>query len=308
MPDAGRQQPRAQAAHQRQLEDEPEPLRGDATPSQKLAYLLDRRRPATRSTSRFTRRSPTSAAVQTVLEADEGRRSPSAPRTATGRTRARSPARCRPAFLAKLNVTLRDRRPLRAARAVRRDRRGREPQGEGGAQPRHDADPVRRRDARGARGGRHRAPRSSGQVRGRAGQALGRAGRRPWSSPTSRSGPSAPAGRRPPRTPRRCARSIRADGGRRQRRRRRRGGADPVRRLGEARQRRRAHGASPTSTAPWSAAPASTPTSSPRSSSTASRSRESRGVVRWPGVAGVTPAFRNGYSSGRRPVHGAFQC
>ena len=46
-----------------------------------------------------------------------------------GGARARSPARCRPAMLAKLDVALRDRRPLRAARAVRRDRRDGEPQG-----------------------------------------------------------------------------------------------------------------------------------------------------------------------------------
>ena len=45
--------------------------------------------------------------------------------------------------------------------------------------------------------------------------------------------------------------------------------ADPLRRLGQAGQRRRAAGRSPTSTAPWSAAPASIPRTSPRSSTAA---------------------------------------
>ena len=55
-----------------------------------------------------------------------------------------------PAMLAKLNVRLRDRRPLRAAAALRRDRRGREPQGQGDPALRDDAHHVRGRDARGA--------------------------------------------------------------------------------------------------------------------------------------------------------------
>ena len=58
----------------------------------------------TRSTCRCTRRSPTCASVQTVHRDRPACRSSSAPRTATGRRRARSPARCRPAMLAKLNV------------------------------------------------------------------------------------------------------------------------------------------------------------------------------------------------------------
>ena len=81
------------------------------------------------STCRCTRRSPTSARSRPSLESDDRSRSPSAPSTATGRRRARSPARCRPAMLAKLNVALRDRRALRAPRAVRRDRRDGEQEG-----------------------------------------------------------------------------------------------------------------------------------------------------------------------------------
>ena len=51
---------------------------------------------------------------------------------------------------------LRDRRALRAPRALRRDRRARERQGARDPQGGHDADPLLRRDARGARGRRHR--------------------------------------------------------------------------------------------------------------------------------------------------------
>ena len=40
-----------------------------------------------------------------------------------------------PVMLAKLNVSLRDRRPLGAPAALRRDRRRREPQGPGGPRP-----------------------------------------------------------------------------------------------------------------------------------------------------------------------------
>ena len=47
---------------------------------------------------------------------------------------------------------VRDHRPLGAPAAVRRDRRDREPEAQGGAQARHDADRVRRGDPRGARG------------------------------------------------------------------------------------------------------------------------------------------------------------
>ena len=48
-----------------------------------------------------------------------------------------------PAFLAKLDCTLRDRRPLRTAPAVRRDRRDGAQEGAGDPAPRDDADPVR---------------------------------------------------------------------------------------------------------------------------------------------------------------------
>ena len=130
--------------------------------------------------------------------ADQHRRSRSAPRTATGRTRARSPARSVPAMLAKLNVQLRDRRPLRAARAVRRDRRDGEPEG---ARPssKHGMTPIVcvRRDARGARGRRRPRPRSPARSAPALAGRHRRAGRPAWSSPTSRSGPSAPAA--PPR-------------------------------------------------------------------------------------------------------------
>ena len=70
-----------------------------------------------------------------------------------------------PPMLAKLNVQLRDRRALRASSAVRRDRRDGEPEAQGGAQARDDADRVRRRDARGARGRATPTTRVDGQTR-----------------------------------------------------------------------------------------------------------------------------------------------
>ena len=82
-----------EAAHQRQLEDAPQPLRGD--PDGAEAGVPPRRRTTTRSsTCRCTRRSPTSARCRPRIES-ERIRSCSARRTATGRRRARSPARCR---------------------------------------------------------------------------------------------------------------------------------------------------------------------------------------------------------------------
>ena len=58
-------------------------------------------------------------------------------------------------MLAALRVRVRDRRPLRAPAAVRRGRPDRQQEGARGDRPRHDADPLRRRDARGARRRRH---------------------------------------------------------------------------------------------------------------------------------------------------------
>ena len=93
---------------------------------QKLRYLLDQGRPRRTSTSRCTRRSPTSARC----------RPSSSPRRSTIALGAQNchweekgafTGEVSPAFLAKLNVALRDRRPLRAPRAVRRDRREGEP-------------------------------------------------------------------------------------------------------------------------------------------------------------------------------------
>ena len=113
-----------------------------------------------------------------------------------------------PAFLAKLDVQVRDLRPQRAARAVRRDRRDGRQEGVGDPAPRHDADHLRRRDAGRARGRRHRG--QGARPGRRRPRRRGRARRWPgWSSPTSRSGRSAPDARPPARTPRRCAAAIR---------------------------------------------------------------------------------------------------
>ena len=72
---------------------------------------------------------------------------------------------------------VRDRRPLRTAAAVRRDRRHRQPQDRGGDRRRADADRLHRRDARRTRAQRDvRRARSADQ--GRARSADGRADRR----------------------------------------------------------------------------------------------------------------------------------
>ena len=73
------------------------------------------------------------------------------------------------AMLAKLDVRVRDRRPLRAPGAVRRDRRAGERQGAGHPQGGHDADPLLRGDPRRARG-RHHGGEGDGPGRGRPGR------------------------------------------------------------------------------------------------------------------------------------------
>ena len=82
----------APTAHLRQLEDEPQPLRGD--PDRPEAGL-----PAHQGRLRGGRRQRASAVHRHPLRADgdrdRGLSFPSAPSTVTGRTRAPSPARCR---------------------------------------------------------------------------------------------------------------------------------------------------------------------------------------------------------------------
>ena len=108
-------------------------------------------------------------------------------------------------MLAKLNVSLRHRRALRAAHALRRDRRARAPEGRRHPPPPDAPDRLRRRDARRARSAARPSSRCAAQVA----SVFSRPARRTsWprrSSPTSRSGRSAPARRRRRRMPRRCA-------------------------------------------------------------------------------------------------------
>ncbi len=136
------------------------------------------------------------------------------PRLARGGVRAEHAPRARGAFtgeisapmLAELGVARRRARPLRAPRAVRRDRPGARAEAARRAGRRPAPDPVRRRERVRARRGRHRAqaaPADQGRPRGRPRRAAGR-GRR---SPTSRSGRSAPARSPPPSRPRRRSRS-----------------------------------------------------------------------------------------------------
>ena len=203
---------------------------------QKLHYLARQGRPT--STVDVSVHPPFTdiRSVQTVIEADELDLRCSARSTATGRTRARSPARCRRLFLAKLDVELRDLRPQRAARAVRRDRRDGRPEGRGDPAARDDADHVRRRDARRARGGRDRGARCSARSRaGLAGRtaeqvaALVIAYEPIWAIGTGRTATADDAQAV-------CA-AIRGAVGASCRRRRGRRRPHPVRRLGQGRQR-----------------------------------------------------------------------
>ena len=160
----------------------------------------------------------------------------------------------------------------RAVPRARTDERGQR-QGAGGLPARPDA-----RSSASARGWRSARRASTSSTCRRA------ARRRPWtacrpsrpqtsSSPTSRSGPSAPARSATPEDAQevcaahpqpRSPSCYAGDVGRRRPR--------PLRRVGQGGQRRRDHGASRTSTARWSAARASTPRSSPRSAATATTS------------------------------------
>ena len=107
----------------------------------------------------------------------------------------------------RVRLPPRHRRPFGAARAARRDRRRRRAEGRGRAGARPRADRLRRRDARRARSGRDRC--SGRAPAGRGDRHARPAHRRDASSPTSRSGRSAPA--RPRRRPkrRRCMRFLR---------------------------------------------------------------------------------------------------
>ena len=90
------------------------------------------------------RRRPSSAAG--------ARRSGSPRRTCTRRTSGAFTGEVSAPMLTAIGVEAVDPRPLRAARALRRDRRGAGAQGPGGARRRARADPLRRRDRGGARG------------------------------------------------------------------------------------------------------------------------------------------------------------
>ena len=211
---------------------------------QKLSYRLDDKDYDARRRRRCARRSPRCARCRRRSTATASR-SRSARRTATGRPRARSPARsarrCSPSCNVQyVIVGHSERRELfgetdemvaKKLRAV--------------LARRHAADPVRRRDARRARGGRDR-----GEGR-RPGPGRARRVCRPttadaaW-SPTSRSGRSAPAATPRPRTPTPRSASIRGDARARSPARTADRDADPVRRQREARQHRRARWRCPT--------------------------------------------------------------
>ena len=208
---------------------------------------------------------PPFTALHAVAEALAQQRSSASPaRTSTGRRKAPSPARSARRCSRRPGAEFVDHRPLRAAPDVRRHRRGRQPQDAGGHPARAVPDRLRRRDARGARSAT--APSRCSIGRSRPASTASRPSRWPtWCSPTSRSGPSAPAA-----TPRReqageahahirerLQAVVRGGRGREV--------PHPLRRQRQAGQRRRPWRRCPTSTARWSAAPAWIRTVSPRS-------------------------------------------
>ena len=189
----------------RQLEDAPQPLRGD--PDGAEAVVPPRRRTDYEAVDVSVHPPFTDLrSVQTVLESDDIPIALGAQHChweEQGRVHRRGVA----GDAGQAQRLLRHRRSLRATRAVRRDRRDGQRQGEGHPEGGHDADPVLWRDARGARGRAHRGQ-GARPGPGRPRRASARSRSAGWSSPTSRSGRSAPAGRPVPRTRRRCARSC----------------------------------------------------------------------------------------------------
>ena len=194
---------------------------------------------------------PPATLLAAVAEALAGTASRSAARTATPSARARITGDIAAAMLRDAGATPRHRRPFRAARRPRRDRRRGPRQGRGrpGA-PASLADRLRRRDRGRARGGRDAEVvlAASSRAACRPGAAAG------WSSPTSRSGRSAPADadrgrcRRDARAhPRRAGAAVRRRG---------RGVPHALWRLGQGRRTPPSCSPWPMSTARWSAAPA----------------------------------------------------
>ena len=162
-------------------------------------------------------------------------RSPSARRHCHWEDKGAFTGEVQPGVPRQARRALRDRRPLRAPRAVRRDRRDGQPQG-ARRSSRHEMTPImcvgETLDEREA--GSHRGQ-GARPDRGRPRRARRRTRSRRWSSPTSRSGRSAPAGRRRPTTRRRCARSSASTVATTSASEAAAGRAHPVRRLGEGR-------------------------------------------------------------------------
>ena len=263
---------RARAARRRQLEDDK--TRAEAPSSAPSCCRSSTS--STRSTSRSARRSPRSTWSPSALgDAGVGVWGQNVT-SARGRVHGRD-------LGADADGRGRERRaarPLRAPRALRRDRRGARAQARRGARARARADPLRRRERAEREAARPRPPAT--QLAG----GLGARRRRRRCQVTIAYEPVWAIGTGQSATPEQAQEAhafirARARGALRRGVRGRR--AHPLRRLGQARQRGRAARRSRTSTARWSAAPASMPQSFAAIAPRRSPADDAPGRARHPG-------------------------
>ena len=187
-----------------QLEDEPQPPRGASPWCRSSRTLADKKTTSTPSRWRCCRRSPTSAAVQTLVDGDKLPHQLRRPGRVAARRR-RLHRRDLRVDAGQARLQLRDGRALRAPRAPPRGRRAGQRQGAEGARQRDDRPIVCVGEGLGGPPGGPPGRAHAGAARRRAGRRRAPSRSPASSSPTSRSGRSAPARSPRPRTRRRSA-------------------------------------------------------------------------------------------------------